>query len=368
LRIAYVITRADEVGGAHIHLRDLADWMRLKGHEVHIFVGGKGPFSTMIQAMNIPLTSLNHLKRPINILHDCLAINELARLLGDYQPDLVSLHSAKAGLLGRLACKRAQFPVIFTVHGWSFAEGVAQPARSIYRWLERWAACYADRIITVCNTDRCYALQQRIGKPEQIVAINNGMPAIPENLVADPVNSVARIVMVARFEKQKDHATLIKALGGLKDREWELELVGNGPLLEDMRALVAQRELGGRVNFLGRRDDIPEILSVSDIFVLASCWEGFPRSIIEAMRAALPVVASAVAGVPEAVTDAETGYLVESGNVEQIRHRLRLLIEDRALRKRLGSNGRIRYEQLFTFNRMAGRTLDVYASVLSSSS
>jgi glycosyltransferase involved in cell wall biosynthesis len=86
------------------------------------------------------------------------------------------------------------------------------------------------------------------------------------------------------------------------------------------------------------------------------------------MRAALPVVASAVAGVPEAVTDAETGYLVESGNVEQIRHRLRLLIEDRALRKRLGSNGRIRYEQLFTFNRMAGRTLDVYASVLSSSS
>jgi len=170
--------------------------------------------------------------------------------------------------------------------------------------------------------------------------------------------------MVARFEKQKDHSTLIRALEGLKNLKWELGLVGDGPLFEDTRDMVHQFNLEDRVKFLGRRSDVPEILSKADIFVLASFWEGFPRSILEAMRASLPVVASTVAGVPEAVDDGETGFLVKPGSVDQIQDRLQLLIQDSGLRERLGKNARLKYEKYFTFERMARKTLDIYETVL----
>ena len=364
MRIAYVITRSDEIGGAHIHVRDLAQWMRRQGHEVCVFVGGQGPFTKLLSSAGIPFHSLKLLKRSISLFFDWRAINELAQSLSNYHPDLVSLHSAKAGFLGRVVCKKLTLPVIFTAHGWSFAEGISQPTRSVYCLLERLSAPMADKIITVCKTDRQYALKHMVGRSEQIVAVNNGMPDILDEYFANPVNTSARIVMVARFEKQKDHSTLIKALCGLKDIKWELNLVGNGPLLEDIRILVEKFGLRDRVKFLGRRNDVQQILSKSDIFVLASFWEGFPRSILEAMRASLPVVASSVAGVPEAVDDGKTGFLVEPGNVNQIREQLRLLIQDPELRKTLGKNARIKYEKFFTFEMMAKKTLNIYESVL----
>jgi glycosyltransferase involved in cell wall biosynthesis len=364
LRIAYVITRSNEVGGAHIHVRDMARWMQSNGHDVCVFCGGQGLFTELLNDANIPFYSLKLLKRPITLIQDLRAIGELATSLGQFEPNLVSLHSAKAGLLGRIACRKLNAAIIFTAHGWAFAKGVSQPARLIYLLLERWTARLADKIITVCETDRQYALKHRVGKKDQLVAINNGMPGIPDNLVANPVNGIARIVMVARFERQKDHSTVIKALSGLKDLNWVLDLVGDGPLLEDIKGMVDNSNLGDKVNFLGRRSDVAEILSKSDIFLLASFWEGFPRSILEAMRASLPVIASRVAGVPEAVEEASTGFLVEPGNVDQIRVCLQRLIEDKELRKKMGCNGHDKYEKQFTFETMASKTLDIYASMV----
>lgn len=365
LRIAYVITRADEVGGAHIHVRDLACWMLAQGHEVRVFVGGSGPYTDLLVTANVPYFSLNRLRRSISFWQDWLALAELADALEGYNPDLVSLHSAKAGLVGRIACRKLPLPVIFTAHGWSFAEGVPRLSRFIYRLLERWAAGMADRIITVCEADRQFALQQSVGKPNQIVAVNNGMPLIDANLIADPVHEIPRVVMVARFEKQKDHFTLITALSGLQDIDWRLDLVGAGLLCADVLALVERHQLVKRVAFLGRREDVARVLAASDIFVLTSFWEGFPRSILEAMRAALPVIASDVAGVPEAVVNGENGYLVVPGDVEQLRDRLRRLLADSDLRKSMGNNGRRRFKKYFTFDAMAKKTLAVYAGVLS---
>jgi len=365
VRIAYVITRADEVGGAHVHVRDMAAWMLNHGHEACVFVGASGPFTELLEAAAIPFRSLGFLRREIAIPRDWRAVAELSRNLAEYRPDLVSLHSAKAGLLGRLACRKASLPAVFTAHGWSFAEGVPQPTRSLYLMLERWAAPLTKKIITVCEADREYALSRRVGTAGQIVAVHNGMPEIAGHLLADPVHEPANVVMVARFEKQKDHATLIEALGELRNFDWHLQLVGGGPLIGDIRNLVDSHGLSERVSFLGRRDDVPEILAAADIFVLTSFWEGFPRSILEAMRASLPVVASRLAGVAEAIAEGHTGYLVDPGAAEQLRDRLLALIRDASLRKSLGQNGRARFEDRFTFADMAVKTLGVYQSVLS---
>jgi glycosyltransferase involved in cell wall biosynthesis len=122
--------------------------------------------------------------------------------------------------------------------------------------------------------------------------------------------------------------------------------------------------LADRVRLLGERTDVAELLAEAQAFVLISDWEAFPLSILEAMRAGLPVVASDVGGVQEAVLDGRTGLLVPRGDMGGLRERLRRLLCDPGLRSRLGAAGRRRYQAHFTFEHMLHKTLDVYNAVL----
>ena len=118
---------------------------------------------------------------------------------------------------------------------------------------------------------------------------------------------------------------------------------------------------------MGLRRDVAKVLEGAHVFVLPTNWEGLPRSIIEAMRAGLPVVATDVGGVSELVSDGDTGYLVPRQDPKALSLCLRLLIESRDERVRMGRGGRRRYEAEFTFERMAARTLEVYQEVLDES-
>jgi glycosyltransferase involved in cell wall biosynthesis len=131
-----------------------------------------------------------------------------------------------------------------------------------------------------------------------------------------------------------------------------------------METLAGSLGIREKVHFLGQRRDVDRILSQSQISVLVSNWEGFPLSILEAMRAGLPVVASGVGGVAEAVEDGKTGYVVAQGDPEAVRDRIERLLASPALRVELGTNGRGRYEEHFTLDRLVARTLTVYQNVL----
>jgi glycosyltransferase involved in cell wall biosynthesis len=196
------------------------------------------------------------------------------------------------------------------------------------------------------------------------VTVHNGMPDVPVALRGDPSRTPVRLLMVARFEPQKDHATLLHALGGLKDYAWNLDLIGDGPRRSQMESLAGILSIADRVRFLGQRMDVEQILAQAQVGLLVSNWEGFPLSILEAMRAGLPVVASSVGGISESVRDEETGYLVPRGNVELLRDRIRRLLAAPALRVRLGASGRTRYEQHFTLDHSVAKTLAVYRDVL----
>ncbi|MCW8194222.1 glycosyltransferase family 4 protein [Proteobacteria bacterium 005FR1] len=365
MKIAYVITRSDEVGGAHIHVRDLSVWLRQRGHEVKVFVGGdKGAFIDILEIAAVDYRTLRHMKRPISPIDDVLAVRELAEALESFEPDVVSAHSAKAGVIARLACRRADLPCIFTAHGWSFTSGVKWPASFIYRSLEKLLAPLSRHIVTVCENDRQLALDKKVADPDKLVTIHNGMPQLPVgqgfNPGAGKSNDVPVLIMVARFEDQKDHGTLIEALATLTDLPWELQLVGDGPLVNDIRDLAQELGIAERIDFLGRRLDVPELLRRADIFVLSTNWEGFPRSILEAMRAGLPVVATEVAGVPEAVEDGVTGYLVPARDVTVLAERIRRLIDSQSLRRDFGERAHACFVDKFTFTRMAEATLELY--------
>jgi glycosyltransferase involved in cell wall biosynthesis len=364
VRIAYIVTRADPIGGVQIHIKDLAAAARAQGHTATVLTGGTGPFIDALHAENTPVVALRHLSVPIGPLRDLRALREIHAVLTDLRPELLAVHSAKAGVLGRLVGRSLRIPVVLTAHGWTFTPGIPPLQAAAYRQIERFAGPLASRIIAVSEFDRQLALDARIVTADRIVTVHNGMPDVPLRLRADPGRTPVRLIMVARLGAQKDHPLLLRALAGLMHHAWELDLVGEGPLMNEMKSLAATLGIGGRVRFLGQRMDVDQLLADAHVSLLVSNWEGFPLSILEAMRAGLPVVASSVAGIGEAVSDGETGYLVPRGDVELLRDRIGRLLVDPTLRVRMGAAGRARYEQHFTLDGTVAKTLAVYRDVL----
>lgn len=364
IRVAYVITRSDTIGGVQMHVKDLVATLLAQGHEAKVFLGQEGVFTEVLRAAGVPYQSLHHLKRRISPLEDFKAVLELKGALSRYSPDLIACHSSKAGWLGRIAAKMVDIPVVFTAHCWAYTEGVPPVRRAVYRWAERFAAPLASRIITVSDHDRQVAIRAGVARFDQLVTVRNGIRnAAPERQVRR-LSQPVRLVTVARLDNQKNHADLFKALAELRHANWVLDIIGDGPLEPSLRTMADSLGIDRQVNFLGLRKDVPRLLAGAQVFILASHWEGLPLSILEAMQAGLPVVATDVGGVSEALVDRETGFLVSCGDVSALKDRIAQLLEDEALRARMGQAGRRRYDQLFTLERMVGKTLAVYRSVL----
>lgn len=364
MRIVFVSTRSDVIGGSNVHIRDLAVKARSAGHEVFVLGGGEGPFAADVRRNGLPYVPIRHLDRAIRPLRDAAALLGLRAAFRRLRPDLISLHTAKAGLLGRLAGLGCGVPVLYTPHGWTFTVGVPYLEARLYALIERLAAPLASRIINVCEFEQSIALERGVGGRHRHVVVHNGMPAVDERSLATPDETPPTIVMVARFDVPKDHGTLLRALAGCADLEWRLRLVGDGPLAASVRSSADALGIADRIEFLGARCDVAAQLAQCQIFVLATRWEGFPRSILEAMRAGLPVVASDVGGVREAVIDGETGFVVRSMDVRALGKALRVLVRDASLRNVMGQAGRRAFESQFTFERMAARTFEVYEDVL----
>ena len=356
MRVLYLVTKAD-MGGAQMHILDLLQGLRTAVDPV-VGVGEEGYFTEAVEKLGIPSFVLSNLVHPIATARDCLAIVETARLIRSVQADIVHTHTSKAGIVGRLAARLTGVPAVFTAHTWCFAEGTSWKWRAVGIPAERLAGLCSAAIINVSDANRRLAMDHGISDQKRMVTIRNGIPDSP--LRSRPGGSgIPHIVMVARFVEQKDQDLLLNAIADL-DREVKVSFVGDGPRLQALKGHAERLNIGNRVNFLGQRFDVTEILSRAHIFALTSKWEGFPLSILEAMRAGLPVVASNVGGVREAVLDGETGFLIDCGDSAALRTRLESLIEDPSLRRRMGNAGRARYESTFTLEQMVRKTLAVY--------
>jgi glycosyltransferase involved in cell wall biosynthesis len=364
LKIVYIITRSEVIGGASVHLLDLAQGVQAAGHDVILMVGGDGIFVSLAKDRGLHVISLRHLIRRINIFQDLRGFFEIRNALQNLKPDIVHLHSSKAGILGRLAARRFSIPVVFTAHGWAFTEGVSVTRRFLYRAIEQRLAHYASKIITVSDYDRRLALSSNIGDSQLVVTIHNGIPDSVTTASKCLSGGVINIIMVARFDAQKNHRILLDALARIKHHLWNLNLVGDGPLLFGLKQYALDIGLEGRVNFLGACNDVALKLSCADIFCLMSNWEGLPLTILEAMRAGLPVIASDVGGVAEAVDEGETGFLIARDDVDSLVSAITKLLTSADLRYEMGQRGLKKFENEFAFDSMLNKTISVYSEII----
>ena len=366
MRIAYIITRLDLLAGAQLHVRDLALGMTQLGHEIYVLARDKGPLSEALQAHGVCYIPLYHMRRPISPYHDAMGIHEIRSVLKGLHADLVATHSSKAGFLGRVAGFSLNIPTVFTAHGWSYLDrSVPWKQRMLFKLMEKMTALLTSRIVTVCERDWYFAHHELAIPAHKLVTVYNGVHDIPAYMHAHPAKCPPRLIMIARLEPpEKDHPSLFRALATLQDVDWTLDLVGDGPLRPALEKMCTDLRIVHRVRFLGERLDVPDILSKAQICVLLSKTEGFPTSILEAMRAGIPVLASAVGGIPEAVKEGINGYLIPNNHPDLLRNRLKELLTNAALRLQMGRAGRQMYEASFTFDKMLSSIVNVYEQAI----
>ncbi|MDX1769999.1 MAG: glycosyltransferase family 4 protein [Planococcaceae bacterium] len=363
MKIAQVITTIDTLGGAQNHVRDLSKYLVENGMDVDIISG--------FDKYDVPkMKEVNYnycpsLKREINLINDIKALLEVRRLLKEIKPDIVATHSSKAGLIGRLAAWSLRIPNVFTAHGWSFTEGVSSKKRKIYLVLEKVMAKITDCIITVSNYDKDLAIKNRVLHPGKVVTIHNGVIPFHDVMIRRiDESSFVDILMVARFDAPKKQLALIKACEKLVHLPWHLSFVGEGSKLNEVKQYVKSKEIDSRVYFYGSMNSVEEPLKKASIFALLSDYEGLPLSILEAMQAGLPVVASDVGGVREAVINSKNGFLIPKQDQRLLMYRLGQLITDARLREEMGLNGKALFAEKFTFERMLTQTFNIYKEVV----
>jgi glycosyltransferase involved in cell wall biosynthesis len=360
-RLLIVITLA-EVGGAQRYVAALLPALR-EEFDVVVAAHGDGPLRAAAEAAGVRLVALHHVRRPLNAREDMLGFVELVRLIRRERPAVVHANSSKAGVLGRLAAVAGRAPVrVFTVHGWAF-RAHAGMASLAYLWADRLLSPLTGMTICVTQSDLDAGVRARTCRTQRATVIRNGIDLdVPRS--RSHGGRPATIVSVARLRRPKDVMTLVRAVAMLEPGSVRALVVGDGPQRAELAAEIGRLRAERAVELLGERDDVAELLAGADVFVLSSASEGMPMCVLEAMAAALPVIASAVGGVPEIVRDGETGVLVPPGQPRALAVAIGALAADPALRRRLGEAGRRRVEADFDVASFRRAHVELYRSLL----
>jgi glycosyltransferase involved in cell wall biosynthesis len=358
--IFFLITKGD-IGGAQIQVLSLIKNLS-QHYRFTLGCGEKGFLTNQATKSGVDVVIVPHLQRSLSLVEDIKCFFHLKTILKKYNPDLVHIHSSKAGIIGRFAARAAGYSSLFTAHGWAFTPGVGL-LRKIYGGFAEWIAARAGNgIISVSEFDFNLAEKFRVRSGKHNYLVCNGVESnMEEKDYKD--TPLVKILSIGRMTKQKNQKMIIQALSRT-DRRFKLTLVGSGALRSDLQSLVTEYGIDDQVEFVESQEDITRWFLEADIFLLSSIYEGLPLSILEAMRAGLPVISTNVGGVSEAVIDGVTGFLVNSGDEHMLESRINQLIDDFELRKKFSENGFQYYQENFRASQMCTKTSKVYDTLI----
>jgi glycosyltransferase involved in cell wall biosynthesis len=376
-RVAHLITRLD-LGGAQQNTLFCVEHHDRARFEVELVAGRGGLLDDEARRIaDAHVRIVPFLRHPVDPLRDVATLARLRSYLKRRRVDLVHTHSSKAGLLGRVAAFLAGVPaVVHTVHGWSFNETQARWQYRAFVELERAAARLTHRLIVVSNGDRERGLQLGIGRPDQYRVVHSGIDmeafrhpttgraATRERLGVRPDEVL--VGTVACLKPQKAPGDFVRAAAAARahDRRLRFILAGDGPLRGEVESLARELGVGDVLRVLGWRRDVADLLHAMDIFLLTSRFEGLPRSVLQAMAAGVPVVATAVDGTPEVVRHRDTGLLVAPGRPDQAAAAVCELAADATLGRRCARAATRLLDHRFDIHRMVRDLEGIYLSLL----
>ncbi|HEY1789890.1 MAG TPA: glycosyltransferase family 4 protein [Verrucomicrobiae bacterium] len=384
MRVSHVITRL-VVGGAQENtLATVAGLRQIPGVEVHLISGPTtGPEGSLEAGARRALGDqriviIPELVRPVHPLKDWLALRKLERLLREQRPDIVHTHSAKGGILGRLAAKRAGVPVIVhTIHGPSFGAFQGPAANLAFRSAEKFATGITGHFIVVADAMKDQHLAAGIGRPEQYTKILSGFKLEPFLAANNDAQLRARLGIapgdfvigkIARLFKLKGHDDLFAIAPELVGRNSKIKflLIGDGPWRGRFESLARSQGLEKHFIFTGLipPEDVAKYAGIMDALVHLSLREGLPRALPQALAARKPVVAYDCDGAREVCRDNETGFLIQPGDMAALKNRLWQLADDPLLRERLGRRGREFVRDNFGVEKMVERIYNLYVKLL----
>jgi len=348
--------------------------------DVDVFSGPQtGPEGSLIEEVRtrgVPLTIEPTLVREISPLKDIRALLALYRHIRQRRYTVVHTHSSKAGILGRWAAYVAGVPiVVHTVHGWGHHDRQRPLVRRLYVLLEQVTQPITDKLIVVSPRNIEKGLSDGIATPSKYVTIRSGIeldrfrhPSRPPETVRTELGiplGAPVVGTVTRLSPQKAPLDFIEAAARVVDRRPDVHvvIVGDGPLRTDVEARLSGLGLTECIHLTGLRRDVPELMHSFDVFALSSLWEGLPRVLPQAMAAGLPIVATAVDGNAEVVTDGVNGFLTPPGDPGAMADAILRLLEDRVLSTQMGDAGRARVGE-FGARRMVSDIATLYESLL----
>ena len=354
------------IGGTRRHLRELALGMQVAGWRVDVAYGlGRDPgFArdlARFQMRGIGTHVLPMVRRPAP-LSDAASVNRLAAMLRQLAPDLIHAHSSKAGLVARLAARRAGIPVLYTPHVFAFEMEVPSLLRRAFREAERRLVPLTACLIAVSRAEQAQALALGY-PPARVCLIPNGIPLPPDSSPPPPDDRRYDLVFIGRFCRQKGIDLMITALARLLARRPGLRVAvmgGGDPSIE--RRLAALPRPVDCLPF-DEAEAVEHLLVESRVLVMPSRWEGLPYLLLEAMAAGAAVAAAGVGGVTDVVTDGREALLFAPESVAAIEQAAERLLDDDPLRQRLASAARERV-RAFGLDRMLDATRACYEKLL----
>jgi len=386
ISVIHIITRLDRGGSARNtfltalgHDRKRFRVSLVYGRSVPLTAEEAAPMKIDLERLSqagVRVSEVPTLVREVRPILDAWALLVLWRLLRRERPALVHTHTSKAGVVGRLAAWLARVPVVIhTPHGHIFYGYYGVVASALIRLLERLLAKITDRIVTLTDRGAQEHVQYKIAGPQKFVTIHSGIdlahfrsvqvdPAVKRKELGLPpdgaiVGTVGRLVPIKGLEWLLKAAPQVLA----QFPQACFVIIGDGPLLGELRQLTSKLGIGLQVVFLGAREDVLECLAALDLFVLPSLNEGMGRVLLEAMAVGCPVVATRVGGIPDIVADGTTGLLVPPRDDRALAEAILTLLRDRSRRAAYGEAARRHVDGRFDVETMVRNIERLYDEV-----
>lgn len=384
-KILLLVTQADW-GGVQSFLIRFAKQLMSEGREVLLAAGGEGELWAEAERAGIPTRRLKLMTREINPLKDWSAIGELKQLIREFKPDAIHLNSSKMGVLGSLASNDSRLTTydsppwtVYRIGGWAFLEPIPDWKRWLYRAAEKYSAKYKDVIITVHPGDEKIARNMHFVPRHGIVSVANGLDMLA---FASRLRSRADARMtlglpehafvfgtVANAYATKGLLPYLESFARIAKDNANVQgvIIGDGPELEMLKQRRRELGLENRITLTGHRDDAGTLYPAFDAFVLPSRKEGMPWTLLEAMAAGIPSIATDVGACKWMITDADhahAGLLVPPNDPVSLIEAMRKLLNDTVMREALSRGGKSNVQQRFSWDATFRGNRDALDSIL----